>query len=292
MASTNKTVKARRKKCHNLRKDELDEFKDGPSNPQQGAETNLKESNVFSATQSSLTKKSTTCKAERPCTKSPPSTPRKTPLLDSSSSCTTPKTVKPNELIAYVHNLSPLKRNKKNTMHYCTLTLQTSSEVHEALLYSKNKRSILMDSEDSHTPLKIQRYTTTPDTKKLIINEMTQLTSPDPTEYCFQFKKVSDPSHPLTTIGDILKSGQEFDNVTVCAKVVSLGEQRIVGHKQLRLVTATFADLTASIHVDIWEQHIDKIHLGTVYRITPLQVPTSILCIFSLFLRFFINQEE
>ena len=44
-------------------------------------------------------------------------------------------------IIAYVHNLSPLKRNKRNTIDYTTLTLQTDATTTQpALCYSKTKR--------------------------------------------------------------------------------------------------------------------------------------------------------
>lgn len=46
----------------------------------------------------------------------------------------------PQTIIAYVQNVSPLKRNKKNTIDYTTLTLQTSTTTQPAICYSKNKR--------------------------------------------------------------------------------------------------------------------------------------------------------
>lgn len=39
-------------------------------------------------------------------------------------------------LIGYVQNLSPLKRNRKNTLDYASMTLQTASGNREVLLYS------------------------------------------------------------------------------------------------------------------------------------------------------------
>ena len=52
-----------------------------------------------------------------------------------------PKSPEAPQLIAYVHNVSLLKRNKKNTIDYRTLTLQTdASTIQPALCYSKAKR--------------------------------------------------------------------------------------------------------------------------------------------------------
>ena len=79
-------------------------------------------------------------------------------------------------VIAYVHQLSPSKRNKKDTLYYSTLLLQTSeNECQDALLYSKQKHKLLSDSQKSHTPVKIQRFTHTSDGKKLIINDITKI---------------------------------------------------------------------------------------------------------------------
>ena len=87
---------------------------------------------------------------------------------------TTPPRHSGNEaIIAYVHQLSPIKRNKKNTIHYSTLLLQMKDEsAQEALLYSKHKRPLLMDSEKCRTPVKIQRFTFNSDGKKIIINDI------------------------------------------------------------------------------------------------------------------------
>lgn len=59
-------------------------------------------------------------------------------------------------IIAYVHNLSPLKRNKRNTIDYTTLTLQTDATTTQpALCYSKTKRKLLHEHETKRAPIKI-----------------------------------------------------------------------------------------------------------------------------------------
>ena len=61
---------------------------------------------------------------------------------------TTPPRRSGNEAVI-VHQLSPLKDNKKNTIDYSTLFLQTKDELaQEALLYSKRKRPLLVESEN------------------------------------------------------------------------------------------------------------------------------------------------
>ena len=48
-----------------------------------------------------------------------------------------------------------------------------------------------MDSEKSHTPLKIYKYSRSADGQK-VINDMTKISMPDQTEYAFQFKETED----------------------------------------------------------------------------------------------------
>lgn len=177
-------------------------------------------------------------------------------------------------IIAYVHQLSPIKRNKKNTIDYSTLLLQTKDEEpQEALLYSKHKRPLLVDSEKCRTPVKIQRFTYTSDGEKIIINDMTKISVPGQTEYSFQFKESVMPSRTQpVSIEDILSRTNEWENVTLSGKVVRVGEISTVGAKQLKLAETTFADSTGTIVVDIWEQHIPMIENGKVYRIAPVQV--------------------
>lgn len=51
---------------------------------------------------------------------------------------------KASEIIAYVHNVSPVKRNKKNMVDYCDLLLQMPNETKRAICFSKFKWPILL----------------------------------------------------------------------------------------------------------------------------------------------------
>ena len=111
-------------------------------------------------------------------------------------------------VIAYVHQLSPSKRNKKDTLHYSTLLLQTSQNgCQEALLYSKQKHKLLSDSQKSDTPVKIKRFTHTSHGKKVIISDITNTVSvPDQTECSFQYSEETVTTSPILSVAQILKS--------------------------------------------------------------------------------------
>lgn len=56
------------------------------------------------------------------------------------------------------------------------------------------------------------------------------------------------------------------------AKVIQKEEAIQVESKKLNLTNTTVADSTASIPLDIWEEHIQHIEIGQVYLMEPLQV--------------------
>ena len=91
-------------------------------------------------------------------------------------------------LMAYVHEMSQVKRNRGDTMDYHSFKLQTSANTHrDALLYSLSKRPLLMESELSRTPVKIKNFTFKHDKSKIVINDMTNISTPQQCEYSFQY---------------------------------------------------------------------------------------------------------
>ena len=126
---------------------------------------------------------------------------------------------------------SPVKRNKKNTMDYSTLVLQTEHKKLDALLYSNNKRQFLVDNEQSHTPLKIQKITKSAVGDKVIINDMTKLSSPDLTECTFQFDKIANPGDQIVPIQEILNN-RELARQFMLAKPMLLVQKSSIWLKQ------------------------------------------------------------
>ena len=177
-------------------------------------------------------------------------------------------------MIAYVHQLSPPRRNKKNTMDYSTLLLQTEDTTKNALCYSKNKRPLLNDSQTSRTPINLQRFTFTEDGAKLVINDMTNLSQPLPTEYKFQFQPPAAKSYPNLTVDEIKRSSNDGDLVTFAGKLLHQADSTLIGTKNLRVADAIFADTTGTITVSLWAEFIQAVQVGKVYQIAPLQVKT------------------
>lgn len=101
---------------------------------------------------------------------------------------------------------------------------------------------------------------------------MTYVGQPTAGEYSFQYAEVPVEKQIATNIIDILNEGKEWDRVSLKAKVTHKEQAIQVGSKKLKLAVATVADSTASIPLDIWEEHIQSIEIGKVYLMEPLQV--------------------
>ena len=130
-------------------------------------------------------------------------------------------------LVGYVHNVSPVKRNKRNTLNYSTFTLQVrENSMQDALCYSTTKRAILAEKEASRTPIKIARFTRTADHTKLVVNDITHVTAPNSLECPFQFCQNLD--NQTTTTLEKLDEAPE-DKLTIFCKVLKLSETKVVG---------------------------------------------------------------
>lgn len=175
-------------------------------------------------------------------------------------------------LIGYVHDFSTVQRNRKDTLDFHTFTIQTSSsENRTGLLYSPKKKKLLLESQQSRTPVKLQDYTFTDD-DKIIVNDMTYITSAQPTEYSFQYKNLPATMPDPVTLLDILNEKKEWELVTVRAKVLSTKEPTTVGAKNFRLCEGMIGDNTSTMPIDIWEQHIEKIKPGKTYSFKAIQL--------------------
>ena len=182
-------------------------------------------------------------------------------------------------IIAYVHSVSPPKRNRHNTFDCATVSLQTSNEIkQETLLYSSHKRSLFEESKKCRTPIKLQKYTYTDDKKKIIINDMTYVSVPKPSEYAFQFTNSAACRYERVTVSEAITTCEEWDEVQIVGKIIDLGAPHTVQRKGQNVSTtidvceALFADTTGSIRIDVRDTIIPQLRLGNVYRLSPVGI--------------------
>ena len=134
----------------------------------------------------------------------------------------------------------------------------------EALLYSPHKRPLLLQSQERHTPIKLTYFTYTQAKDKIIVNDMTNISTPQQSEYSFQHQTPTEPLAANTKVLDVLNTSKEWEVVTVQGKIFGLKDQRIVGspRKKLRLVEAFLDNGSGRIPIDIWESHIENVKTG------------------------------
>lgn len=175
-------------------------------------------------------------------------------------------------LIGYAQHVSEVKRNRSNTTDYVTMRIQTSPvKTCQALLYSPQKHKIFVHSKQTKTPIKIKDFARTSD-NKIVINDMTYVGQPTSGEYSRQYADVPEEKQIATNIINIINKGKEWDRVSLKAKVIQKAAAIQVGSKKLKLAVATVADFTASIPLDIWEEHIQRIEIRQVYLMEPMKV--------------------
>ena len=124
-----------------------------------------------------------------PTPSSTPQTPSPTKRTYKPLQFTSPSKIARGEsvLIGYVQAISDERRNRMNTLDYSSFTLQTSpKDLVHGLLYSRHKRPLLVGSVTNHTPIKLTNITYTKD-GKVIVNDITNISTPQLMEYNFQF---------------------------------------------------------------------------------------------------------
>ena len=101
---------------------------------------------------------------------------------------------------------------------------------------------------------------------------MTNVTTPHHSEYSFQYVEISSPSakqDPISIL-EVPNSNKEWDNVVLTGKMTQIKEP--IGKNKLNLCECILANSSASIHMDVWEENIQKVSLGNCFTFRALQV--------------------
>ena len=91
--------------------------------------------------------------------------------------------------VVYIHDLLP-SQDKQKQHHDVANSVQQN---YRSTLYSPHERPVFAQSQDSRTPLKPKDHTYMPDKSKIVINNMTDVTTPHHSEYSFQYIDITPP---------------------------------------------------------------------------------------------------
>ena len=106
------------------------------------------------------------------------------------------------------HHLSETERTHWTTAP-CYCRLMKAPRKH-------SKRPLLNESQISPNPIKLQKFTFADDGTKLVINDMTTISQPLPTEYELQFQLSADGFHPTYTVDQIKQSLSNCESSPPC----------------------------------------------------------------------------
>lgn len=155
-----------------------------------------------------------------------------------------------NSIIGYEHNLSGNRRNKANRMDYFAFTLLTApQETRDALLYSPSKKTLLQQSQDTRTPVRLVNYAYTRDGDKIVVNDMTFVRTPQATEYAFKFSHLPEDNKEPVSILDIVNTHKEWVTMILKGKITQLKDSENVGspRKRFQSAQAMFTVPTVSV---------------------------------------------
>ena len=145
-------------------------------------------------------------------------------------------------------------------------------------MYSSHKRTLFEESEKCRTPIKLQKYTYTDDKKKIIINDMTRVSVPKPSEYAFQFTNSAACRYERVTVSEAIATCEEWDEVEMVGKIINLGSPHTVQRRgqnvsnTIDVCEAVLADTTGFIRLDVWDTNIRQLRLGHIYCLSPVGI--------------------
>ena len=175
------------------------------------------------------------------------------------------------EIVAFVHNLSPVKMAGK--IAFTNFDLQTSAtDVVKAISFSPDRTTSLKLAMEKKSPIKLRKYEFNEQFNNTVVRQPTvveKCSSPPP----FQVNP-SESLRSVVTIQEIQKIsvGQLL---TVKAKVVNLTQPKVIKTSDkgmLKKCSATLIDPSGSIDCIFWEELVDCIQENGKYIFTNFRV--------------------
>ncbi|CAB4005005.1 Hypothetical predicted protein [Paramuricea clavata] len=178
-------------------------------------------------------------------------------------------------VIGYVHKLSPLKQGKKKK--WCDLELQMKDKRMRVVRFSKAKRDIFQEKQETLSPVQISNYLIGPswqgDEQEIKVNDMTVVSAPTTSQYNFQY--IPDEESRLVPLKEVKEKIEAGEKIRVKGKIKKGSKVESVGNRGLRMLKSTITDGTSTMFLTIWESEIDAIQDSKVYIIDDVKVNFS-----------------
>lgn len=169
------------------------------------------------------------------------------------------------EIVAFVHNLSPVKKAGK--IAFTNFDLQTSAtDVVKAISFSPDRTTSLKLAMEKKSPIKLRKYEFNEQFNNIVVRQPTvveECSSPLPFH----------PSESLRSVVNIqeIKKISVGQLLTVKAKVVNLTQPKVIKTSDkgmLKKCSATLIDPSGSIDCIFWEEWVDCVQENGTYIFT------------------------
>ena len=181
----------------------------------------------------------------------------------------------PEEIICYIHGLSPVKNANNSDKKYFNCTLQCKDGVRRAVCFSQQKHPEIKTFQNTKCAVKILHYSTSK-TDDIILNHQSKII---PNEATTEFNYSADliPSGVITSISALNNVASE-QLISIKAEVVNISAVKVVRTQYqgtLKKQEVLIRDTTSSMKLILWESYTETLTLNTTYLFKNLKVKVS-----------------
>ena len=179
--------------------------------------------------------------------------------------------------IGYVHNLSSPRKGRKCTWFDMQLQGPGNKRV-RAVCFAKDKRTTLLEKQNTLSPVKILNYIVGPswagEGEDIRINGMSIIQAPSANEYNFQYIPNDNASGvpEITALSAVQSEIETGTIVNVKGKIKKGQNVKVVGKNHLKMLKCAICDVSGVLQITFWEDEIEQIKDGVVYKITNASV--------------------
>ena len=168
------------------------------------------------------------------------------------------------EIIAYIHNVSPVKKGK-----YFDCILQTKDSVVRGVCFSPPKLKRFKQASDNDTAVKVKKFRidTTSNMEDVVMDWKTIIESTPPVNFPKSDLPQSFNLSTLSTlcVGQLISVTAKVAHMQPIKKISSNG-------KELQLREVTLVDPSSTMKLVLWEEYLDSVAVGTTYFFQHLRI--------------------
>lgn len=164
--------------------------------------------------------------------------------------------------VYYIHDVSPIKKAKSGHTQYFNCILQGEGSAKKAVCFSPKKHPLLHDASESHSPVKITRYSLSKN-EEIIIADQTRVTLSKATFDCDErFQRDA-----VISLNDLhsLAPGQLLNTKCFVGNTQEVVEQKVRSGDVVQKQEVTISDSTSSVKLILYGDYVNSLTEGKSY---------------------------